>query len=822
MLPYEAVSAKYAPYFKNGQVKGVVIDSESNIPIEYATVALYNAVDSSLITGTITESSGFFKITNISEGSYYLLISFIGFDEKRTATFTISESENAIDMGDIFLLSQAKELEEFNVVAEKRAYEFKIDKKIINVDKQLTAAGGTAVDVLETSPSVQVDMEGNVTLRGSAGFTVLVDGRPTLLDPNDILRQIPASNIDNIEIITNPSVKYNPDGATGIINIITKKNPFEGWSGIANGTVGRFDQYGGDFQLNYRSGKFNYFLGADYNKRTRPVFLGNNRITTSNDTVRYIDASGNTDRDRITSGISAGVEYSATENDFISLSAYYSYWEMNNQGTIRYDDYTEPQTIDLSYNSLDQVLRGGSYYEFAGFYQHTFPKKKKAEISGIDSLQIEERKGFKTGIEHKISMEAYYFYRDINEESTNQISDLSDVLFGATKNIENGPAASTQFDVNYVLPVKKEDKFEAGLQFRLGTSNDMTELYLFNANTGNIELIPEFTNNTDYTRNISAAYALYAGVQKKFGYQVGLRTEYTNRTIETANSDPFLLNRWDYFPTIHTSYTLKNDQQIMASYSRRIERPRSWWLEPFITWQDAYNVRQGNPALNPEYIDAFDFGYIKDFGKNYLSLEGYYRITNNVVSQIQSIYVDNVLLTRPENVGKDYSLGIEALFSLEIMKWWTLDISGNLFNYRMNGEIVYVELDSQVTENLDRESTNWNSRLNNTFQLWKNGVFQLNGRYNSASVSAQGRDEGYYTLDAAFKISFLEKSLSAVLQGRNILGTAQRESSVVGVDFSSYYNFDPKYPMINLSVTYRFNNFKSRKKSSDDGSGSEF
>jgi hypothetical protein len=248
---------------KEGKITGVIVDDATEKPVEYASIALYLKENNELITGTISDFEGHFKIEKVKVGDYYLLITFIGYTELKTDIFTIDADNKSLNLGIIRIGSLAKELEEFNVVGEKAPIEYRIDKKIINVDKQLTSEAGSAIDILENVPSVQVDVEGNVTLRGSSGFLVLIDGKPTLLDPTDALRQIPSQSIDNIEIITNPSVKFDPDGATGIINIITKKSRLEGVSGVANVNVGRFGQFGGDFQLNYRLNKISFVLGAN-------------------------------------------------------------------------------------------------------------------------------------------------------------------------------------------------------------------------------------------------------------------------------------------------------------------------------------------------------------------------------------------------------------------------------------------------------------------------------------------------------------------------------------------------------------------------------
>jgi len=812
---------------KDGKIKGVIIDSNSNEPVEYATIALYKKSNDELITGTITNFTGHFKIENVEAGIYYLKVSFIGYQDIISNEFQIGPDNWTVNLGDMFIKSLSKELEEFEVVGKKAAIEYRIDKKVINVDKQITAEAGTAVDILENVPSVQVDVEGNVSLRGSSGFTVLIDGKPTILDPSDVLRQIPSSSIESIEIITNPSVKYDPDGATGIINIITKKNPLEGISGIANANLGMYGQYGGDFQLSYRVNKVNFVLGANYNKRPRPGFTTTNRVSITNDTSSFVDSYGETERARLMGSVKAGIEYNPSKNDFISIAGRYGVFDMNNNSTLLYTDWTIPETDFLTYNSIDETIREGDFYSFDGIYQHNFTKKKDPNNKRPENMNkgpnggkergSGERKGYKPSVIHSLKLEANYRYRNIDESTTNELRDLSDALLGGKKNVEKGPSESIRFNIDYTLPVNKKDKLEAGLRVRSGKSTDITELWLYDAATDVIDFVDEFSNETQYYRNIYSGYALYAGFLKKFGYQVGMRVEYTDRKIEITSEEPFILDRWDYFPTIHMSYNLEKDQQVMASYSRRIDRPRSWWLEPFVTWQDAYNVRQGNPNLKPEYIDSYDFGYIKNFGDNFLSLEGYYRVTHNKVERVSSVYTDNVLLTRPENVGQDFSLGIEAMLSLTVTKWWDMDISANLFNYKLDGELTYIQEDQTIVEPLYRTSTNWNSRFNNTFHLWKNGVLQLNSRYNSASVTAQGTSSGYYTLDAAFKVSFLDRSLSLNLQGRNLLGTAIRERTSEGLGFSSYYKYEPRSPAIVLTISYRFNNFKQSRRSGQNG-----
>jgi len=805
----------------DGKIKGAVAEMKSEKPVEYATVSLYHADNDEFITGVITDYLGHFKLDQPqAPGQYYLSISFIGFEEIKSEVFKVSSDRSNINLGNFFFEPSATELEGVEITAKVAAVEYRIDKKVINVDKQITAEAGTAIDVLETIPSVQVDVEGNVTLRGSSGFTVLIDGKPTILDASDVLRQIPSSSIEDIEIITNPSVKYEPDGAAGIINIITKKNRLDGLSGIANANVGTYGQYGGDFQLNYRLNKINLVFGANANQRTRPGEARSERTTFSNDTLFYLDSYGDSERGFNSKSVRAGIEYDVSKNDFISISGRYGSWDMNTNSILRYDDYTVPVSELFPYNSMENTDRGGTYYSIDGSYQHTFAKK----VNPGDSLNEEAKDGMPGGgpgnkptIKHTLNIEVNYRNRDFNESSTNELRKLTGDLIGGNRSSEYGPSESIRFNIDYTLPIGTTDKVEAGMQWRNGNSEDATELWIYDNITNELERNDDFSYLVDYRRSIYAAYGLYAGYLGSFGYQLGLRTEYTDRKIDMMEQDEFTIDRWDYFPTIHASYTLPSDQQIMASYSRRIDRPRSWWLEPFITWEDQYNVRQGNPALKPEYIDSYDAGYLKNFGNNSFSLEAYYRVTNNKVERISSVYEENVILRRPENIGQDFALGLEAMINIEVFKWWDMEISGNYYDYKLKGELSYEVGDEIIVEPINRNSTNWSSRFNNTFKLWENGVLQINSRYNSATVTAQGSSSDYYTLDAAFRVSFLDKALRFNLQGRDVLGTSMRETFSEGPGFYSHYKYNPQSPTVALTVSYRFNNYKASRRTSQGG-----
>lgn len=764
-----------------GKLKGTVIDPDTKEGLEYATISVYKKGSDQLVTGTVSDMYGHFKFENLEPGNYYLVVAFLGMDDKKIENISVKNLDDNLNVGKITLSSSAKNLNEVEIVSKRAPVEYMIDKKVITVDRQITASSGSAVDVLENVPSVKVDVEGNVTLRGSSGFTVLVDGKPTILDPTDALNQIPASTIENIEIITNPSVKYQPDGSSGIINIITKKNHLDGLSGIVNLNAGMYGAYGGDFLLSYRFKKLNVYAGATYNQRTRPGTSLSNRETYSLDSTFFVNSNGSNDRQRLSKNVKAGIEYDLTKNDFISLGGTLGGWDMEGTSNLFYTEWTYPESYNINYSSVEESFRGGDYYEINGAYQRKFAKKG-----------------------HQLNLNANYQSRDADEYSQSELTDTAGVLNNGKRNVETGPSQALDIKIDYTLPLREKDKFEAGFESRNNVSEDNTELYFLDPETGDFILQPEFSHLTDYNDNIYAVYGLYAGYLNKFGYQLGLRGEYTDRIIASSGEPDFVLQQWDYFPTIHVSYELPKDMQLMASYSRRIDRPRGWELEPFITWQDEFNVRQGNPDLLPELIDSFDASFMKKLDKGFFSTDLYFKITNNKVERVQSVFIEDVIMNTVENVGKDYSLGFEFLFNYNILKWWEIDFSGTYYYYKIEG-ILY-------DATFERTSNNWNSRFNNTFTVWKNTLFQLNSSYNSGSVTAQGTSSGFYTLDAAVKTSFLKKTLSATLQVRDIFGTALRENISRGEGFYTYNKYQPKSPNVSITLSYRFNNFKQSRK----------
>lgn len=762
-------------------VEGTVVDKSSKKPMEYATVVLLRKLDSSQVSGLVSSSSGHFKMRIAEGGSYILSVGFIGF-ETEYLPLQVSENNRHINLGTIALHPKYEELGEVVVTANEHYVEYQIDKKVVHVSEQYSAISGTAVNILENVPSVQVDIEGNISLRGNSNFTVLIDDRPTVLEAADALQQIPAGMIKNIEIITNPSAKYDPEGTGGIINIITKKRTLQGVSGISHLNVGLDEKYGGDFLLNYRTEEFNFFVGADYNKRKYPGFITEEKRTYGKDTTFFLKAEGDRERERESYSMRGGVEWSPNKQNLFSLQARYGSRSHQGFSSTDYREWNSFQTTPVNYTSSSNNQRSGKFVSLQSDYERIFSSQK-----------------------HKLSLQLMVYQRDGEEEALNALlNDAGQITF-SQKSTEKGPSEGVRYRVNYIQPFIDAFNLEAGLQGRYRNSEENNEMFGYNGTSGEYTFQEQFSHEVQYKRNIHAAYALVRGEHNSLGYQLGLRGEYTYRDIVLLEGEEhFYIDRFDIFPTLHASYHLTNEQQLMASYSRRINRPRGWYLEPFYTWSDAYNIRRGNPELKPEYINSYELGYQNTFGKNSLSLEVYYRSTQNRIESIRSIYDSKVTLRTYENVGTDYALGSELMLNLTPVKWWESSLTGNFYNYRVKGEYDGIDF--------DKKSFTWSLRWSQLFSLTKTTRLELNPMYRSPEVEAQEREEGFFYMHGAIRQSLMNNKLNLTLQVRDIFATGKHESTIEGNDFYNYRLYEHKAPMVMLNITWRINNYKNGKR----------
>ena len=808
-----------------GTILGVVKDMKTNNILEFANVAVHIKDNEEIITGSMSDVDGSFRIVDVPVGEYYIVLTYIGYEHKTINNIAITSFDQSLDLGTVMLKPTALKLGNVVVSAEKPAVSYKIDKRVIDAKQFLSAQGGTAIDILENVPSVDVDIEGNVSLRGSSNFTVMIDGRPSVLEPQDALESIPASSIENIEIMTNASAKYEAEGGAGIINIVTIRDKRIGVTGLATANVGT-NNLGGNLLLNYTNKKINAFVSVDFSRRN---FTGESyvdRLLMYPDTTAEFISDGIRSRSRGGYGIRAGLDWFISKNDVIGISARFGPRASEGSSITAYEIIYSNPARDIIYDSYDYTsyensIRGGSRYSINADYTHKFNTntndKKAASAATNKARSVKDVMNGSTRV-HQLKLSASYSNWNMDEESYTYLVDAFSDTTEGQKTEEIGPSNSIRTKLEYQLPWGESNMFEAGFNGKFNWKEDANNVYYLNTVSGDFEQQDAFSYFTEYKQNTLSLYALYSGEFGLLGIQPGLRAEYTYRNINSnAQDSAFVIDRLHIFPTLHASYQLPEDIQLMASYTRRISRPRGWQLEPFYTWWDAYNIRVGNPSLVPEMTDSYDFSVQKRFGKSFVSLDAYYKNTQNKIERIQTVYSEDVILNTYENVGRDQSLGVEVMANLNIYKWWMMNFSGRLYYYQVEGTL--------YGESFDASSLNYSMRLRNTFMIKENTRIQVGLNYRSPSATAQGSSSGGLMTDLAVRQDFFKDKLTATLQVRDIFGTGFRQYEVITPNYTTYSEFYRDAPMISLNLSLKINNYKDKKKSrngfDDDGFNSE-
>ena len=548
----------YDPSF-GGVIAGMVVDANSGQSIEYANIAIYSAKDSSLISGGITDAEGRFMIKEIKPGEYYATIKFIGYQKKVKSEIVIDANKPFYKIGKVELQTDAHNLNEVEVMADKQQVQFKIDKKVVNPSQFLAAQGGTAVDILQNTPSVTVDIEGNVSMRGSSNFMVLINGKPTPFEASDALAQIPASSIENIEIITNPSAKYDPDGAAGIINIITKKEAQNGWNGIVNASASTLGSYSGDFLFNFNGNKTSWYIGGNRRDRLRYADYSNGSGTidlTTGDTTHILQ-EGERLMNFVSNSLKTGFDYDINDKNAIGLELEGGTSSRNFESDLDNYEWATGTSKTSTFSNADTKAKG---------------------VFGAFTLS--QKSQFGDNKDHRLESSLFYQYYEGDDDTYSDKIDDNDNSLIVQETWEDSKSSELRLKTDYTRPWEK-GKIEAGYQLRI---DDQWSNYnaAFTPDTSNIN----FYSENNFFRMINSAYSTFSGESGQFGYQAGLRAEHTLRQLEDANGTMVSdINRWDFYPTIHLSYNLTQEQSFMSSYTRRIDRPRGHYLDPYIMWR---------------------------------------------------------------------------------------------------------------------------------------------------------------------------------------------------------------------------------------------
>lgn len=793
LLLHICIMAVAGPYDKGSAIIGKVVDAKTGQPVEYATVAVYDQTTNSLITGTITDQHGVFKVEGIKDGTYIVKASFIGYDPLEVRDIQIAGQNKNIGL--LKLGTADQELDEVEVVAKVDRVQYKIDKKIVNVAADANADGGSAADALEGVPSVDVDIDGNVSLRGSQNFTVLIDGKPTALDAAEVLKQTPAAMLQNIEIITNASAKYDPEGETGIINLVTKKNVVQGLNGVVNVNFGSQGRYGADFLLNMRKNKVNYFAGGNFNRRGFDFNGINNRITHSGDYDKYVNQDNDGKRRFGGEGLKAGVDLYPNDNNSINFTIEGGIWGGDNESSTNYENFFD-YGKNLSFSDYEYVKSSTDdedqsfWMNFSSSWQHDFARKghKINLIANFSRSQREEDDDF---MQYKAA-------------TLSDLQNVSSVSYGhIIANDKDQNRGRINFD--YTLPFADNNgKFEAGYQGDFSysfTDYDFSDY----VSPGNYEINNEFTNDITFKRYINAIYSTVSRNFGGFGVQVGLRGEYTFRQLSSPKGDkPYEINRPDIFPTLHLSQQIGNRNSLQFGYSRRIRRPWENALNPFPRYSDEYSRMIGNPDLKPVYTDALELNYQMNFDKMFWALETFYRYTKGQMEMVSTLATDgsDILISQFQNLSNNNNMGLSITGQYDPVKWFGINVDFEVRQYYLKGN--YNGVDRK------QDGNSWRTRETLNFNPSKNTKIQVTLRYNGANKSLISSNKGNFDAGLAVRQSLLKKRMSVTLGMRDLFNTRKSESETYTDEYYLYTKRHSTWPIWNVGISFKINNFKEK------------
>ena len=789
----------------SGTVSGIIIDGETNTPMEYVSVALLKKKDSTIVNGVLTNNKGSFKIEVTSPGMYVLKYSFVGYKNGFMDSVLVAPKKPDIDLGNVVLKTTSKNIDAVVVKGNAPIVEYKIDKKVVDVSSNLVAASGSVVDALQNTPSVQTDVEGNITLRGNSNFTVLIDGKPSPLSGSDALQQIPASTVQSVEIITNPSARYDAEGSAGIINVIMKKQKVSGFNGIVNATAGTGDKYSGNININYKVSKFNFTLGGDYNdmqfhgkryQKNQKVF-GIDSILN-----QTIDGDGNFKR--IGGGIKGGIEYNINDNSSLSLTGNYGNRRNERNFTSQnLDQYSNSKTNiskDVFYLGTNKTKGDHKYY-----YNINLDYQLKLDNKG---QQLSASAYFSQGPDNDIT--------NLSQDTTNNLWKLkSDTSYSRQNTYQFSFENELRTKLDYSLPIGEKGKLDLGYQGKY--TNSKAGYHFFQDSSGIVYEVIGRKDSLNFTDNIQAGYFSFSNSITLFDYQVGLRAEYENREInQLISGEDNKMKRLDFFPSIYLTRKLAWDLQLQASYTRRINRPRDWDLDPLPRNFSNREIRVGNPKLQPEFANSYELNLQKKLNEaSFISLEAFLRQTNQLRQPKNDFDSTTGITTSTTiNIDHDQSIGAELMLNLAPVKWFNFNASGSLYNYQMFGQT-----DSSGSKN----STNWNIRVNPSFKLiWGTSV-QLNFNYNSPTITSDGTRSGFYNSSIGIRQDMLKHKGTLTLNIQNPFGITRYSSTSQSNNLSSSGYFQRESKVFMLTFSYRFNNYKvqQNKRSQDDTNGGD-
>jgi outer membrane receptor protein involved in Fe transport len=772
---------------RNARVEGKIVDKSSSIALSFASVAIYDSEDKTLVDGNITNEEGDFTI-ELPYGSYYALVEFMGYKGFQTETFLVNRENPTHNLGTVRIESSTANLDEVVVQGEKTKMELSLDKRIFNVGKDLANAGGSASDVLMNLPSVSVDPEGNVRLRGSNNVRILIDGKPSGLvsfKGSSGLQQLPASMIETVEVITNPSARYEAEGMAGVINIVLKKENTEGFNGSFEVIAGDPTNLGLAANLNYRHKKINWFFNYGVAHRKLPNRGSLYQEVYGQDSTFILKQANRGTVTSLNNNIRAGLDYYFNEKSVLTGSYLWRRSDAHRILDIRYEDYLNSENNLRGYSTRRQVEdEKEPNSEIVLSYKRSFEQKGHEFTGAITYLDYWEN-----------SDQVYNQY-SFRPDGTPQPAE-SLVQTSVNDEFER----QWLFQLDYTKPISSEGKFETGIR---SSFRNMENDFIVSEQIESGEFVP-FPGLEDiflYQENIHAVYGILGNKSNRLTYQGGLRAELTDvQTTMVIANEVNPRNYINLFPSAHVTYSVTPDNAFQLSYSRRVRRPFYNDLSPYVTFSDARNFFSGNPDLEPEFTDAYEMGHIKYLDKGSIFSSLYYRNTKDKIDRIRSVDQEGNSTTITQNLLSEQSMGAEFTADFTPNDWWKMDLNLNAF---------YADIDgSNILDTYRVQTYSWFARYSSRFNFSIGLELQLRTNYEARQKTAQGVRKALYYADLSASKDILKGRGTLILNVMDIFNTRRNRYINEGPGFYTVGDSQQRMRQINLSLNYRIKQSKA-------------
>ncbi|MEM9686880.1 MAG: TonB-dependent receptor [Bacteroidota bacterium] len=822
------ISHAQRPPQKSITITGTVLDAETNQPLEYATLVLQNMQNPDAITGGITDANGKFSVTTPA-GRYNIRVEYISYVPYELKDQVL---RSTTDLGTIKLNIDVAQLEEVEVVGERTTVELRLDKKIYNVGQDLTVRGGSVTDVLDNIPSVTVDVEGNIALRGNDNVRILINGKPSALSglSPETLQQLPSDAIEKVEVITNPSARYDAEGTAGILNIILKQSKTAGINGSVNLYGGYPDNYGTAVSLNLRGDTFNIFTNTTYRYRNAPgnALFEQENFDTDRNSIGFQDEYRKYNRKDNGFTNNLGFEYIFDETSSITSS--FVYRKANGDNTVDVDFFN----FDVTRSPTIRRNRFTTEDEFDENVQYSLNFVKNFKKDG-----------------HKLTFD-YQYSRGIDIEN----SVIEEIILEENTNLptertftdESQKNQLVQFD--YVLPLGEENSGQFEFGYR-GTFNVFDTDFQFGVQEQDLSFTPDpnFTNNLIYKEYVNALYTQIGNKFNKFSILAGLRMEASDIGIDlitTGVTDT--KNYVDWFPSVFLGYEFSETEQLTLSYSRRLRRPRSRFINPFPSRSSNTNLFQGNPDLDPAYASVFDFGYLKRWNKLTLTTSAYYNRSTGVFQFITLETGDFVEITNPDfnedqpedpiinpatidipvqarspiNLATENRYGMELTTTYSPKRNWRFTWNINVFKQEVRGDYTYTNFEDQIiTQNFDADNFTWFTRLSARLPLPGKIDAQTNLFYRGPTEDAQNKNKGILSSSLALSKDIFKDKATLSLNVSDVFNSRKRRTTSTTSVAETYSEFQWRERQITLSLLFRFNKPKDNGRNRRGGNGGE-